>query len=269
MKKLWLLCLLAALPLSVWAQNAYSIPVNDLETDFGGHFSLTLDKKLARGLHLTADGEVRLKNDFSTLGRWHAGAALTYKVNPYLKVGAGYQFIERLNSESEWTPRHRLYFDVRGMLRTQSWRFSLKERFQYTHRDPDGMNVFQNNPNALALKSRLKAEYTGFGAVNPYAYVEGRLVFNDPSCSAGWNPISHTFSDYSFIGYTDTYFNRLRGAVGAVWKLSPNHALDFALLGDYNYDKNVDTNAEGTKLKSIEYDRMFRMNVRVGYTFSF
>lgn len=269
MKRFCLLLLLAVLPLAGWAQSDFTIPVNDLETDFGGHFSLTLDKKLARGLHLTADGEARLRNDFTTLGRWHAGVGMTYKVNSFLKVGAGYQFIERLNSDAAWIPRHRVYIDARGMLRTYYWHFSLKERFQYTHRDPSGMNTFQNNPNSLTLKSRVKAEYVGFGDVSPYVFVEGRLVFNDPACKATWNASAGTYSYYEFLGYTDTYFNRVRGAVGLAWKLSPYHALDFALLGDYNYDKEIDTNAEGTRLKSIAFDRSFRLNVRVGYTFSF
>ncbi|MBQ3743439.1 MAG: DUF2490 domain-containing protein [Bacteroidales bacterium] len=267
MKKIWIVCLSAVLPLLAWGQESYTIPVNELTTDLGGRFSVTADKKLAKGLHLSVDGEVRLSDNFTSVGRWQAGASLTYKVNPYLKLGGGYLFIDKLKSSGTWSPRHRFYFDARVGLRAGDWNFSLKERLQLTHRNADDLNTFQTNPNALALKSRIKAEYKGFRSVSPYAYVEARTVLNDPACTAKWNGTA--FSDYSFIGYTDAYFNRLRTALGLEWKLSKQHALDFSLLGDYCYDKNIDTNAEGTKLKSLSYDRAFNTSICIGYKFSF
>jgi hypothetical protein len=267
MKRILMICLLALIPWTGWAQDYYTIPVNDLETDLGGRFSVSVDKKLAKGLHLSFDGEIRLKNDFASLGRWQAGVDLTYKVNPYLKLGGGYVFIDKLNSSGSWSPRHRFYVDATGGIRAGNWRFSLRERLQLTHRNAAGVNVFQTNPNALALKSRLKAEYKGFLSVSPYAYVELRNVFNDPACTAKYDGTA--FSDYQFTGYTDTYFNRFRGAFGLEWKLSKQHALDFSILGDYCYDKAVDTNAEGTKLKSIAYDRAFNTSFCIGYKFSF
>lgn len=239
----------------------------DLETDLGGRFSVEADKKLAKGLHLTVDGEVRLDNRFSELDRWQAGVGLSYKVNSYLKVGGGYLFIDKLKSSGEWSPRHRGYFDVTGGLRTGDWRFTLKERLQLTYRDASSMNVYQSTPNALALKSRLKAEYKGFQAISPYAFVEARMALNDPACTAKWNGVS--YSDYAFTGYTDSYLNRIRGALGVEWKLSRLHALDFTLLGDYCYDKVIDTNAEGTKLKSLSYARSFNTIFCIGYVISF
>ena len=53
------------------------------------------------------------------------------------------------------------------------------------------------------------------------------------------------------------------------WALSKQHALDFYLLGDYCYEKNIDTNSSGTKLKSLTYDQAFNMALCVGYQFSF
>lgn len=267
MKKIWIVCLSAVLPLLAWGQESYTIPVNELTTDLGGHFSVTADKKLARGLHLAVDAEIRMSDQFATFGRWQAGASITYKVNPYLKVGGGYLFIDKLKSSGAWSPRHRVYVDVRGGIPIGEWNFSLKECLQLTHRNPDDLNIYQNNPNSLTLKSRLKVEYKGFLSVCPYAYVEARTVFNDPACTASWNGTS--FSNYSFTGYTDAYFNRLRGVVGLEWKLSTQHAIDFSLLGDYCYDKNIDTNAEGTKLKSLSYDRSYMTNICIGYKFSF
>lgn len=263
MKRILFIVLFFAAALPVRAQ----ITVDELETDLGGRFSATVDKKLAKGLHLSVDGELRLDDRFTAVDRWQAGIGLTYKVNPYLKLGAGYLFIDKLKSSGEWSPRHRGYLDVTGGLHPGNWHITLKERLQLTHRNPESMNVYQNTPNALALKSRLKAEYKGFRAVSPYAFVEARIALNDPACSVKWNGTE--FSDYSFTGYTDTYFNRLRTALGLEWKLNKHHALDFALFGDYCYDKVIDTNSAGTKLKSLSYSQAFNTNICVGYKFSF
>ena len=266
MKRLMIICLLALFPLSGRAQDYYTIPAGVMETNLGGRFSLGVDKKLAKGLHLSVNGELRMKDSFSAVGRWQVGADLSYKVNPYLKLGGGYIFIDKLKSSGDWAPRHRFYVDATGGIRVGDWRFSLRERLQLTHRNADDMNVFQANPNSLALKSRIKAQYKG-RSVSPYVYVELRNVFNDPTCTAKYDGTS--FSDYVFTGYTDAYVNRLRGALGLEWKLSKQHALDLSILGDYCYDKIVDTNAEGTKLKSISYERMFNTNFCIGYKFSF
>lgn len=263
MKKLVSLLIIALIPVIGFAQGT----VNDLETDLGARVNVSLNKKIAKGLHVVAEGEVRLSDNLSSLGRYQAGVGITYKINPIFKVGAGYQLIEKLNSSSEWKPRHRFYADARATLSAGDWSFSLKERLQLTHRNVN--NVFQNNPNSLALKSRFKVSYKGFSSVTPYGYLELRNVFNDPACSATWSTTSLAYSDYSFKGYTDAFVNRLRSSLGLEWKLSKQHALDFYVLGDYCYEKNIDTNSEGTKLKSLTFDQSFNTAFCIGYQFSF
>jgi hypothetical protein len=53
------------------------------------------------------------------------------------------------------------------------------------------------------------------------------------------------------------------------WKLNPRNSFDFFVLGDYCRDKEIDTNKEGTKLKSLTYDRKFNTSIGIGYKFSF
>jgi hypothetical protein len=241
--------------------------VNAMDNDLGGRISVTLDKKLVKGVHLFAEGEARFSDNFSSFGRYQAGLGLTWKISDVFKVGTGYQFIQKQNSEGTWKPRHRVYLDGTVNLRAGDWRFSVKERLQYTHRDVN--NTFQNNPNSLALKSRFKIAYKGLATVTPYGYVELRNVFNDPSVKATWSTASLAYADYSFGGYNDVYINRIRGSLGAEWKVSKQHALDFFLLTDYYYDKNIDTNSEGTKLKSLTWDQGINVSIGVGYKFSF
>ena len=214
-------------PVMVRAQGT----VNEMDNDFGGRVNVTLDKKLAKGLHLSADVEARFSDNFTSMGRYQAGLGFSWKINNYFKVGTGYMFIQKQNSEGTWKPRHRVYLDGSVNLRAGDWRFSLKERLQYTHRNVN--NTYQSNPNSIALKSRFKIAYKGFQQVTPYGYIELRNVFNDPSVKATWSTTSLAYSDYSFGGYNDTYINRVRGSLGAEWKLSKHHSLDFFLLTDY------------------------------------
>lgn len=261
-----LLLILALLPACFGTTRAQGT-ANALENDFGGRVSLTLDKKIVKGVHVFIEGEGRMSDSFSTFGRYQAGAGVSWKINPYFKLGAGYQFIEKRNSEGTWKPRHRVYLDGSASLRAGDWQFSLKERLQLTHRDVS--NAFQSCPNSLALKSRLKVAYKGFGSVTPYIYAELRNVFNDPSVIATWSTASLAYADYSFGGYNNAYVNRLRGSLGAELKLSKHHALDFFVLTDYNYDKNIDTNAKGTRLKSLTWDRSLNVSLGLGYKFNF
>jgi len=253
--------LCALLPVLAKAQGT----VNDLENDVRGRLTLETDYKLAKGLHLGVEAEARFEDNFATFGRYQLGTGVTYKVSPWLKLGVGYLFIENKNSSNEWEPRHRGYFDATGSLRSGYWRFSLKERLQLTHRDD--VNAYQTTPNALSLKSRAKVQYKGLGSVEPYAFLEARIYLNAPACTATWDGSSYT--SYAFNGYTDTYFNRFRGGAGIEWKLNKKNSFDFYLMADYCYDKEIDTNKEGTKLKSLTYDQTFAVTTGVGYKFSF
>ena len=199
------------------------------------------------------------------MGRFQIGTGLSYKLLPGLKIGAGYILIGNRNSSGTYKARHRAYFDLTESIGSGNWRFSFRERLQYTKRSD--VNKYQTNPNALALKTRFKVQYKGFKTVTPYAYAELRIDLNDPACKASWDGTQYTA--YEFKGYSDTYLDRVRGALGAEWKLSKKHSLDFTLMLDYNYSKNVDTNKGGTKLKSLTYDRTFAPTIAVGYKFAF
>lgn len=262
-KKLYISILALFLPLLLAAQGT----VNELESDFGARFSAGIDKRLVKGLHLGLEEEIRLKDNFGTLGRAQTGLGISYKINKTFKVGAGYIFIDRQNSAGEWKMRHRFFADASVSFRYGAWRLSVKERLQLTHREVG--NSYQNNPNSLALKSRIKLSYKGFNTWAPYGYAELRNVFNDPSCKAVWSTVSNAYSDYEFGGYDDAYINRVRGCLGVEWKLNEKNSLDFYLLGDYCYDKNIDVNSSQTRLKSLTWDQAFKLNVGVGYTFSF
>lgn len=266
-RNILIITLLAALPQLASAQS-YSIPVSDLETDFGARLELSIDKKITKGLHVEAFAQGRLSENFSKFGRVDAGLGVSYKVNQYLKFGTGYMLINKQSSSDAWKMRHRAYFDVAGTLHAGDWRFQLKERLQLTHKDVNTIK-HQTTPNLLELKSRLKAAYKVSPQLEPYGFVELRNVFNDPSCTATWSSATETFGDYSFTGYNHAYINRLRGSLGAKYNFDRHNALDLYVLADYCYDKAIDTYSNGTYLRSLSWEPSFKTAICLGYSFSF
>ncbi|MBQ7459158.1 MAG: DUF2490 domain-containing protein, partial [Bacteroidales bacterium] len=91
MKRILLIAVAAIFPLLASAQ----ITTNPLETELGARVGLTLDKKLAKGLHLQLEGEARTAGNFTEIGRYDAGLGLTYKLNKTFKFGLGYNMIEK------------------------------------------------------------------------------------------------------------------------------------------------------------------------------
>ena len=249
----------------------------DLDTEFGGRLSLGLDKKIVKGLNLSLEEEVRMADNFGSLGRLQTTVGLKYKALPYLRLGVGYVLINPYDSESGSfsSLRHRFIADATGSLKVGDWTFSLKERFQATRRTGQ-FNEYQNPATALMLKSRLMAKYR-LGMFEPYAYFELRHYLNAPVIKAttdGTNYYTSTGSRYGeagwFLdGFNGCYANRYRTSVGVDINISKRHAVELYLLADYISDKKVDANAEGTKLKSYTAQKGWVMNIGAAYVFSF
>lgn len=250
----------------------------ELDPEFGGRLSVSVDKKLARGLHVSLEEEIRMDNNFSSFDRFHTTLALSYKVSDYLKLGVGYAMINPYSSSNSAfkSSRHRLMLDATGSLRFGDWRLSLRERFQATYRSGD-MNEYQNPRTALTLKSRLKLSYKGLRRLEPYAYIELRNTLNAPVISAsydGTNYLTSALSQYGEAGWfidswSGVYVNRVRGSVGFDYRLSKASSIDVSLMADHIMDKVVDANAEGTKLKSYTRETGFVGWINIGYSYSF
>lgn len=230
--------------------------------------SAEIDWKIVKGLELNAGYELRTQNSLAGVERHQASIGLDYKVCDYFKIGGEYIFIGHFNSANEFKPRHRLSLNLTGQYDAGAWRFSLKEKLQLTHYAYD-MNRFQDVPNALQLKSRFTVKYRGLKTIEPYAYFEMRNIFNAPKFSATWSTASETWTDYSFIGYSDAYINRLRAAIGLEWNITRNHGIDFTLMYNWTHGKDIDTDKEGTTLKSYAWKNANALSLCVGYCFSF
>lgn len=253
------------------------------DMEFGGRASVELDYKIKKGLHLTFEEEIRADENFSELNRLQTTVGLTYKPISWLKLGVGYTLINPFKTGKEldngtlytgfWSPRHRVYADVTGIYKLGQFQFTLRERLQFTHNTDADLNIYQSNPNAMALKSRVGVKYKGWSMVEPSLSFEVRTALNDPwgttSGSVQTNKSGKTYYDYTPAGYTHVYNNRYRVNLGADINITKQHTLKPYIMLDALGDYEIDTNGEGTRLFSAGYNDRFMATVGIGYTFSF
>ncbi len=261
------------LPATLLAQTTET-----LDAEFGARIAVNIDKKLSRGLHLSIEEELRMDQNLSAFDRFHTTVAVTYKVHPNVKLGAGYAMINPYSSSDGAfkSSRHRLMLDATGSLRFGDWRLSLKERLQCTFRT-GSFNAYQTSQPRVGLKSRIKVQYKGWRRWEPYAYVEMRNVLNAPVIKAVYDGTYYytaSGSQYGDAGWfidshTGLYTNRLRGSLGVDYRVSKASSITLYLMADYVMDKEIDANSEGTKLKSYTLQRGFIGWLGATYTYSF
>lgn len=245
---------------------------DDTDGDFGTRYSVGVDKKIKKGLHVFADEEMRLGDNFS-IDRMYTTAGISYKPFSWLKVGAEYSAINVSKTDAQgvefWDWRHRIAADVTGMYKTGGWKFSLKEKFQATHKTREVFEM-EKPQNALALKSRAKVSYD-FKRIGlqPYAAFEHKLTLN----GAKWDENSADdfhFKDSEFLGDKDVYTSRIRTEVGLDWTVSRSSAICLYGKFDNITDKDIDVKKTKQILKKpiTTSERNFTI-IGISYTFSF
>ena len=134
--------------LSVWTVS----PIFAQHDDFGIWTSVGVDKKLTKQWSVEAGVEFRSAENLQTVSRWGGSLGVNYKLNGFLKLGAGYAYLYDQNAmetkvnltkngkvngynvdRAFWQGKHRAYFDMVGSFKTGRWKFSLRERYQFTH----------------------------------------------------------------------------------------------------------------------------------------
>jgi opacity protein-like surface antigen len=157
--------------------------------------------------------------------RWAGSLGVDYRLIKPLKIGAGYTYIHQRQAESYtrkgnvipayWQPKHRWHLDLTASLRTGRLLWSLRERYQLTHRTAQSVAKYDSDGSAKSdeqieaqtkqvLRSRLQAEYLiGKSRFRPYASAE---VYN--ALDAG-------------MDYTKSRFT-----LGTEYKLNKQHELD-------------------------------------------
>ncbi len=150
--------------------------------DFGTALELEAKKKINKRWSVSVEGEVRTQDGMGNFERLTIGPSASFKVCNYLKIDAGYLFMNRFypkalsksgNSliDKYWSQRHRAFGSLTGEYKIGRVKLSLRERYQFTFRDgqyvrrwneegtreksPDYKPVKRES----VLRSRIKAEY--------------------------------------------------------------------------------------------------------------
>lgn len=193
--------------------------------DFGIWTSVGVEKKFNKKWSLTGEGEHRTRNNSATIDRWSIGLDAAYRPTRWLKLDAGYGLLYDNNIEkitynpdgnfnnwrpSYWGLRHRASFSATASIDVAQFTFSIRERWQYTHR-PEKTTTRYDFDNAQwepttvrsksksVLRSRLQVEYNiPKCKIDPYASVE---IYNDLS------------------------LQKTRFTVGADWKIKKRHVV--------------------------------------------
>ena len=163
MKHRILLSLLLLVPTMLWAEG----------DDFGTWTEIGVEKSLGNYWDFGIEGEFRSQAKM----RAGLGVSLSYKPCKYIKLGAGYTFLESFKDEktklkddeydefdygaddpyvylskrgfntypSYWNKRHRISVDVSGSVKLWKWlRISVRERYQYTIRPKQKIDKFEH-----------------------------------------------------------------------------------------------------------------------------
>lgn len=146
-------------------------------------------------LDVGAGLEYRTTDQFSHTDRWAAELDLSAKLCKWVKVGAGYNFIQDYNPSfldksgrdvnAYWATKHRVYVGATGSLKLWKLTFSLRERYQYTRRlgldvprFDDGVAAGNRHIDAKSkhiLRSRLGVEFKPYKKCRFEPYVNYEL----------------------------------------------------------------------------------------------
>ena len=246
--------LLGSITLS--AQNIIPGVTND--SDVRGRLGGAFVWEVAKDLSLEASLEMRLKNDFSTVDRIQTGIGLEYEACKYFNIGADYQLINTHEPGTWERPRHRANLNLEGNVKVGRFEFSLLERLQTTFRT-DSVNRYEKMNPELILRSRLTAEYNiRHSKWTPYLLFELNNTLNSPAVV-----LNYKRDPYSI----DNYITRYRAGVGAKFRVSRNHRLDFYYYFDYDRSYNIDYKGNKGDLRSVVQENEMRHIFGISYKF--
>ena len=226
--------------------------------DFGVWTSIGAEKKISKKLSVGMEAELRTRDDVSTLDRWSVGVDAQYKLTKWLKVSAGYSFLDDNNEKityketngmpnklaEYWGVRHRFNVSLTGSYKFGDWQVSLRERWQYTYRpektiderwdfdddEYDGKPKTYKGRGKNVLRSRLQLSYDIPNShFEPYASVE---MFN------GWS------------------VQKTRYTAGVDWKITKKHEVGLYYLYQSVHDDD-DDNEPNRHVVGVEYKFKF------------
>jgi len=111
------------------------------KSDFGLWYEVSAERELVKGLRIEAETSLRTDNNASRAESWYFEPGLRYKFNKYFAAGIYYRFIEQVENDDRFHPRHRWFVQMKGDLPvsriTFSARYRLQQQFKTYFSDPE------------------------------------------------------------------------------------------------------------------------------------
>ncbi len=259
MKRLFAILAFVCLATNVVAQDIPAPAVVNTN-DFRARVEGAFEWEPVKNLSLEAGLQLRLNNDLGSVDRFQTSFGAEYEVCKYFNVGVDYALINNYDHiVRDWEkPRHRLNVNLEGRVQVGRVELSLRERLQTTFRT-DSVNRFEKPQSELILRSRLMAEYSiRHSKWSPYVLFELHNTLNAPQVVANYKE-----AEFS----TDNYVTRYRAGVGAKFRISRNHRLDFYYYFDYDRGYNIDYKGNKGDLKGYLQENEFRHIFGISYKF--
>jgi hypothetical protein len=242
--------------LSLTAQEVVPRIVNS--NDFRGRVEGAFEWEVVDDLSLKASLEMRLKNDLSTIDRLQTGIGLEYEVCKHFNLGVDYLLINTHEIGRWERPSHRANLNLEGKIKAGRFEFALRERVQTTFRT-DSVNRYEKMNPEIMLRSKLTVEYNiRHSRWTPYLMFELNNTLNAPKVVGNYK------SDPLAI---DNYVSRYRAGVGAKFKVTKKHRLDFYYYFDYNRSYDIGYKGNKGTLKEYFQENEYRHIFGISYKF--
>ena len=118
------------LPIVLWVVSSFSLRAQ--EKDFATWANAGFEYKFLPSFSVSGLVVLRSNSVFGSSVRWWPLAVASYKLLPFLKLGAGYETHYRNRGADGWKFRHRYRLEGTLSARVQRVKLSLRERFQHT-----------------------------------------------------------------------------------------------------------------------------------------
>lgn len=222
--------------------------------DFRMRNAINVEKSLGDKLSVHAEYQVRLEDMASCVESHRLTVGTDYEFNEWFDATLGYTFIGSFTAD----PHHRIFAEATGSYSLGNWKFSLREKLQFTHMT-EALDRFEKPKNEVVLKSRFKVAYGGAGIVEPYAAVELRNTFNEVKYG----------DNGEFLGYGDVYVNRVRYIAGLELEMNDNNSIDLYLHLNDSREKSFEAGGNGRGDFTTIWEKKFYTTLGVAYKYSF
>jgi len=112
------------------------------KTDYGIWYEASASKDIWKGLRADLEASIRTNENGRNIDKFYIESGLRYKFNDYFNAGIYYRFIDQMEKDDRYHPRHRWFVQMKGTAPsvarfTFSVRYRIQEQFKTYIKDPE------------------------------------------------------------------------------------------------------------------------------------